>query len=113
MNKIETIQNQNDRLRGGDGLIPGRILVTSGLQALIASSGKKIEDLVSVIARFDTFDSDNDPHGEHDFGQFDFEGQSCFWKIDYYNLSLNGGSEDPSDLNQTHRVLTIMLAVEY
>lgn len=113
MSKTETIRNQNDRLRGGDSSIPGRILVTSGLQSLIATSAKQIEDLVSVVATFDTFDADNDPHAEHDFGQFDFEGKSCFRKIDYYNLSLDGGSEDPSDLNQTHRVLTIMLSEEY
>ncbi len=113
MSKTETIRDQNDRLRGGDGSIPGRILITSGLQSLIVSSGKQIEDLVGVVANFDRFDPDNDPHGEHDFGQFDFEGQSCFWKVDYYNLTLDGGSEDPSDLAKTHRVLTIMLAVEY
>ena len=112
MNKTDTIRSQNDRLRG-DNSIPGRILITSGLQSLIATCGKQIEDLVSVVVNFDRFDADNDPHSEHDFGQFDFEGKSCFWKIDYYNLSLDGGSEDPSDLTQTHRVLTIMLAVEY
>jgi hypothetical protein len=27
---------------------------------------------------------DNDPHGEHDFGAFEHEGQRIFWKIDYY-----------------------------
>ena len=113
MSKTETIRNQNDRLRGGDSSIPGRILITRGLQSLIATCGSQIEHLVSVVASFATFDEDNDPHGEHDFGQFDFEGQSCYWKIDYYNLSLDGGSEDPSDLTRTHRVLTIMLAQEY
>ena len=110
MSKTETIRDQNDRLRRGDETIPGRILITSGLQALIASSGRQIEDLAGVVADFDAFDEANDPNGEHDFGQFDFEGQSCFWKVDYYNLALDGGSEDPSDLTQTHRVLTIMLA---
>ena len=94
---------------GGDNSTPGPILITSGLQSLIATSAKQIEDLVRVVASFDRFDGDNDPHGEHDFGQFDFEDKSCFWKIDYYNLSQDGGSKDPSDLTQTHRVLTISL----
>ncbi len=62
---------------------------------------------------FDAFTPDNDPHGERDFGSFEHEGERIFWKIDYYDRSLQFGSEDPSDPRQTRRVLTIMLASEY
>lgn len=55
----------------------------------------------------------NDPHGEHDFGSFDVDGERLFWKIDYYDPSLSGGSEDPADEAATRRVITIMLALEY
>jgi hypothetical protein len=34
-------------------------------------------------------------------------------KIDNYDPTLSGGSEDPSDPAQTVRVLTLMLADEY
>ena len=65
-----------------------------------------------VIA-FDAFTADNDPHGEHNFGAFDYAGERIFWKIDYYDEALEFGLEDPADPARTTRVLTIMLALEY
>ena len=60
-----------------------------------------------------SFLKDNDPHGEHDFGALEYLGQNLFWKIDYYAPDMLHGSEDPSDIAKTVRVLTIMLASEY
>jgi hypothetical protein len=72
----------------------------------------KAEAVVQVAA-FSDFTSDNDPHGEHDFGSFTLVGRKFFWKIDYYDERCEFGSEDPSDPEKTIRVLTIMLAEEY
>jgi hypothetical protein len=55
----------------------------------------------------------NDPHREHDFGNFEVAGWKFFWKIDYYDANVEFGSEDPADPKITTRVLTIMLATEY
>lgn len=70
-------------------------------------------EAVGMVQRFDGFAADNDPHGEHDFGAVEIAGQRVLWKIDYYDLELSHGSEDPANPNITRRVITIMLAEEY
>ena len=65
------------------------------------------------MRRFDSFDPDNDPHGEHDFGEVEVGGLRFFWKIDAYDRALLGGSPDPANPAVTTRVLTIMRADEY
>ena len=68
---------------------------------------------LAAVRAFTAFSVDNDPYGEHDFGSFNIGEEKLFWKIDYYDLSLEYGSNDPADPAQTTRVLTIMLAEEY
>ena len=109
-----TIRDLNDRFRKGDSSVPGRVMVTSGIQDLVA--GHPLEDVASILARvrqFEEFNADNDPYGEHDFGSLECLGEKLFWKIDYYGPDLMSGSEDPADPAQTVRVLTIMLVQEY
>jgi hypothetical protein len=36
------------------------------------------------VQTFDAFTPHSDPHGEHDFGSFEFAAEACFWKIDLY-----------------------------
>ena len=50
-----------------------------------------------AVQSFSNFTKDNDPHGEHDFGSFEIEGETYFWKIDYYDLAMQFGSENPAD----------------
>ena len=68
--------------------------------------------LIKVIA-FDDFNPDNDPHGEHDFGSFDLEGESYSGRSTTTISRADFGSEDPTDPKKTLRVLTVMLAEEY
>lgn len=103
------IRYLNDLFRAT--FVTGLVVLTEGIQAL------EYEDMADVITRvreFKDFTADNDPHGEHDFGAFDHPvAGKVFWKIDYYDPSLDGGSNDPADPVKTKRVLTIMLAREY
>ena len=90
----------------------------SGGKVVMTASVAALPDMVRAnalleVTRFDQFTPDNDPHGEHDFGAFEDGGTKFFFKIDYYDRSLNAGSEDPADPSVTARVLTLMLADEY
>jgi len=88
----------------------GRVMLTVGVDSL-PSDVKAMA--IRCVATFSTFTPDNDPRGEHDFGSFEVGGKRFFWKIDYYDPTMEYGSEDPSDPEKTARVLTIMLAEEY
>ena len=104
-----TIAGLNDLLR--TTFLTGRVVMTEGVRALPAHVR---EEIITKVRAFDDFAEDNDPHGERDFGAFDQAGAGrVFWKIDYYDLSLTKGNEDPADPKRTARVLTIMLAEEY
>ena len=84
--------------------------MTAGVNALpIDTKGR----VLLAVQSFSNFTKDNDPHGEHDFGEIELEGESYFFKLDYYTPDFAAGSEDPADPEQTARVLTIMRADEY
>jgi hypothetical protein len=105
--KSRRIRDLNDAFRKSLDPNLGRLVMTSGVSALPS-------DVRAMAIRetetFDAFSADNDPHGEHDFGSFDLAGHKFFFKIDYYDSTLEFGSEDPA---MTTRVLTLMLAEEY
>ena len=103
------VRQLNDQFRCfGTGR--GSIMLTSGVDDLGLGF---VANTVAAVRAFDAFDRDNDPHGEHDFGAITLQGHRLFFKIDYYDLNLEGHSPDAADSAQTHRVLTIMLASEY
>ena len=104
-NPIATL---NDRFR--QTFTGGRVMMTQGVQALGPTT---IEEILVLVREFDRFDEANDPHGEHDFGAIEHQGEKLFWKIDYYDPTFGFGSEDPADPIRTRRVLTVMLAEEY
>lgn len=102
------IRRLNDELRRtGQG---GRILITIGIKELGPVFLVKV---VQAMRVYDDFKSGDDPYGEHDFGAFTVEGRRVFWKVDYYDREMAGGSPDPADPEVTVRVLTVMLAEEY
>ena len=103
-----TIAELNDAFRRS--FTGGQVFVTAGISALPQDAQAAIAERVRS---FEQFDEDNDPHGEHDFGAFEHDGRTIFWKIDLYDLDHRFYSPDPTDPAKTARVLTILLAEEY
>ena len=111
------IRELNDQFRTrqevfGLLLSAGDLLISVGVAA---HSGSFINKALDAVREFSVFNEDNDPHGEHDFGAINIDGESLFWKIDYYDRqrSYQYGSAHPEDATQTRRVLTLLLANEY
>ena len=104
------IRRLNDAMRHGQIGPHDRLMMTAGVQmrgeVFVAAA-------VVALRAFDTFTVENDPSGHHDFGKLEVEGVPLYFKIDYYNLTLDAGSEDPADPSVTARVLTILEPSEY
>ena len=87
-----------------------RVMITPGIKALAVGDQPAI---LKKVQAFDGFTPSNDPHHEHDFGSIEHADRKIYWKIDYYDRTLEYGGEDPADPSQTCRVMTIMLSSEY
>jgi hypothetical protein len=105
---VARIRGQNDAFR--KTLRNGRLLVTNGVMEM---TGGRAGDLIRAIADYEDFNSNNDPHGEHDFGQLSWQGESIFWKIDYYDKGMTFDSSVSTNRDMTARVMTVMMALEY
>lgn len=106
----DRIRELNDAFRKTFDRSKGLPVLTAGVASLPSDMQAMA---IRKVVTFDAFDEDNDPHGEHDFGAFELAGERLFWKIDYYDPTMEYGSEDPADPTKTTRVLTLMLAEEY
>ncbi len=67
----------------------------------------------AAVQNAEVKDDGNDTHGEADFGKVVVDGQKYLWKIDYYDVEMGFGSDDPSDPKVTQRVLSIFRAEDY
>jgi hypothetical protein len=108
LSNADRIRVLNDNFRST--FVGGQVVMTQGVDALPLDTKALV---ILAVQSFSNFTKDNDPHGEHDFGSFEIEGEDYFFKIDYYALDMEAGSESPADPSVTTRVLTIMRADEY
>ena len=108
MSNISEIALQNDNFR--KHLSQGTLVLTQGIRS---NTPEDLEAIITKLRTFDSFDENNDPYNEHDFGAFDYKGRRIFWKIDNYDREFLYLSPDVSNPRVTNRVLTIMYAEEY
>ena len=108
MPNTNEIALQNDNFR--KHLSQGTLVLTQGIRS---NTPEDLEAIITKVRTFDSFDENNDPYNEHDFGSFDYNGEMIYFKIDYYDKNYQYLSEDPSNPNLTNRVMTVMLASEY
>jgi len=88
----------------------GQFVMTRGVAAL--GPDAQLE-LTRRVAAFDGFDADSDPQGWHEMGVIDLDGTTVWFKVDLYDVDYMYGSPEPSDPEQTRRVLTLLLPSEY
>jgi hypothetical protein len=81
--------------------------------AVNAKGWPLIQKCLEAIKHFDAFTEDKDPYGERVFISVEVEGEKIFATIDYFDPSMEGGSDDPSDPSVTARVLTVMFPEDY
>ena len=88
----------------------GKIMLTCTVAALPT---EKQAEIMRRVHTFTDFDEKNDPHGEHDMGFFEIGGSKYWFKLDYYDRSMEYGSPDAADPTLTVRVLTIGAPEDY
>ena len=106
--RSERIAMQNDDFR--HTFEGGTVVTTTGLRA---QGDVFVVRALRSVKTFGNFNAGDDPYSEHDFGAFALDGHKLFWKIDYYDPTMEYGSDDPADPAVTRRLLTVMMAQEW
>jgi hypothetical protein len=104
----EFIAKQNDLFRKSfKQSATGKILLTR----LVALHPEK-DMILEKVKTFNDFNPEiDDPYLERDFGAFDHNGATYFWKISYVDFDFEWGVDPTQEL--CARILTIMEASEY
>ena len=81
LERAAKIAKLNDRFRG----MAIDVVITVGVRDTLP----QVIELMKAVEQFDTFNEDNDPYGEHDFGSLRWYGEKVFWKIDYLYITCS------------------------
>ena len=106
--RAEAIAQLNDQLRKTG--IGGMVVVTKAVTHL---PGFDAAVLMAALARYDGFNANNDPHGERDSGSLRLFDSDLLFKINYDDLALKFGSDDPANAAATKRTLTVLTSADW
>ncbi len=110
----DEIARLNDRLRLGLDR-NGKVVITRTCLGAFADLDKPVEIILAqsrLVRAFRncTFSPDSP---ERDMAWITLDGVRVMMKIDYFDLALEYGSENPADAAVTRRVMTIMRPDDY
>jgi hypothetical protein len=108
---VKTIAKINDEFR--EKLVPddfNDVFISLEVSFL---EDDELEGLKEMIRKYNNFNDDNDPYGEHDMGSLTYNSRTYFFKIDYFKLGNFNEGADPYQEKEVSRVMTIMHASEY
>ena len=107
---MSKIAELNDQFRVTFDRRLGAVILTDAVAEMHLAAQMSV---IEGVKTFDVFTPANDPRGEHDFGEFEVEGERYCWKIDYCAPNLELCTNNPGDSNYGNRVLMIMFSDEY
>ena len=108
---LARIAELNDRVRLGLDR-DARVVMTATCLAALAGDGRRSSEAIAqaaVLAAIRRYAFASEAGPERDRGEFTLGATTIRFKIDYYDRSLDWGSENPADPSVTVRVMTIML----
>lgn len=108
LDDVQTIARPNDRVRQGLDRTT-RITMTANLLGQLsngAPEGQLYAQAAALRSVKSCIFSEDSP--ERDMAFIDINGVRAYFRIDYYDLQLRYGSDDPANPEVTCRVLTIM-----
>ncbi|TGX49047.1 DUF3768 domain-containing protein [Sphingomonas gei] len=111
---IPRIAALNDRIRLGLDS-NARTVITATCLATLSGDGRAVSEALAqaqVLGAIRRYAFKPEDGAERARGEFSIGDTIVRFKIDYYDLSLEWGSEDPADLAATIRVMTIMLPAD-
>ena len=107
--RLATIARLNDRCRHGLDRTARIVMTRACLGTFAQDRAAEIIAQAGILAMLREHRFSDAEAVERNRGSFEYQGTTVYFSIDYYDVALEYGSEDPADASQTRRVLTIMV----